>query len=655
MTKILVIVPYRELQDLFDKAISQADTSGLDIRTTHVYGTDPRKLEYLSDYDIIVARGITSAAIGRFFPNIHRVDITISSSDLVSAIWQCKRDYGIRPVGILVADDGICNPEQLEDLVGMPISLVQIKDEDTVPTVIDQLSKQGCQVFIGGLTVCRICENLGVPYIHIKTGEAAVVRAVTEAVTAARTLDKERTRANLLATVLNNSKEAMLAINNYGVVIAANSPANQLFFNDSEERLYGRHVSSFYPDAQWMSTLETGVELEMIQSVNNEQLLVTQVPIMVDSESVGVLITLQSIETIRETEHKIRTEMHKKGLVARYHFSNILCGNAGMRQLIVKTLRYSQVDSNVFITGETGTGKELFAQSIHNASDRSAQPFVAVNCAALPEQLLESELFGYTEGAFSGAAKGGKPGLFELAHKGTIFLDEIGEMPILLQAKILRVLQEKEIRKIGGDQVVPVDVRIICATNLNIYDQIRKGLFRADLFYRINLLSVAIPPLRERKEDIGIIFRHFVTMFSSQFNLKVPVVTPDAILELERYRWPGNIRELRNCAERLIVLNSNARIDADAIKSLELGQEGTLGPIDTREVLTATPSAAASPVGEALPVSWNRLPADELYRRFVESGMSRERFSQMTGISRTTLWRKFSALEAFGSPETSSP
>lgn len=641
MIKILVIVPYRELQDMFDRTIAQADISGLDIKTTHVYGTDPRKLEYLSDYDIIVARGITSVAIGRFLPAVHRVDITISSSDLISALWQCKRDYGLQSVGILVADEGICNPKQLEDLVDMPIELLQIKDEDTVPATIQQLKEKGCAVFIGGLTVCRICEEMGVPYVHIKTGDSAVVRAVNDAITAARALDRERTRANLLATVLNNTKDAMLAINNYGIVIAANRPANQFFFKDSADRLYGRHVSSFYPGAQWMSTLETGVELEMIQSVNKEQILVTQVPIMVDSESVGVLITLQSIETIRETEHKIRTELHKKGLVARYHFSNILCENAGMRQLIVKALRYSQVDSNVFIVGETGTGKELFAQSIHNSSDRSAQPFVAVNCAALPEQLLESELFGYSDGAFSGAAKGGKPGLFELAHKGTIFLDEIGEMPIRLQAKILRVLQEKEIRKIGGDQVVPVDVRVISATNINITEQIQKGLFRADLFYRINLLSIAIPPLRERKEDIGVIFKHFVTMFSSQFNVKTPEVTQEAILELEKFKWSGNIRELRNCAERLVVLHTGPRIGMDDILALDISRdEPSKSYAETTE-----PADPPKELSVPFPVSWNRLPTEELYRRFLSSGMSRERFSKMTGISRTTLWRKFATIE----------
>ena len=190
-----------------------------------------------------------------------------------------------------------------------------------------------------------------------------------------------------------------------------------------------------------------------------------------------------------------------------------------MQVLAAKAHRYSQTDEAVLLIGETGTGKELFAQSIHNASKRAGEPFVAVNCAALPENLLESELFGYVDGAFTGARKGGKQGLFELAHKGTLFLDEIGEMPINLQAKLLRVLQEKEIRKVGGDAVVPVDVRIISATNINIREKVRNGQFRLDLFYRISLLNLYLLPLRERLDDIPILFESFVRNYCEKHGL----------------------------------------------------------------------------------------------------------------------------------------
>ena len=231
--------------------------------------------------------------------------------------------------------------------------------------------------------------------------------------------------------------------------------------------------------------------------------------------------------------------------------------------------RYSRVNSNVLIVGETGTGKELFAHSIHQASSRSDQPFVALNCAALPEILLESELFGYEAGAFSGAAKGGKIGLLELAHRGTIFLDEIGEIPITLQAKLLRVLQEKEIRRIGSTSVHPIDVRVVSATNINIEEKIRSGQFRSDLYYRLNLLDISIPPLRERREDVQELVDFYLTRFACEMGKRIPTVTPEAAQLLMQYDWPGNVRELRNVCERLIVLNDSDFVSDRAFKTIE--------------------------------------------------------------------------------------
>ena len=352
-------------------------------------------------------------------------------------------------------------------------------------------------------------------------------------------------------------------------------------------------------------------------------------PITVDKENLGVLVTLRNVDAIRETEQKIRKELSKKGLVAHYRFGNILCENRVMKTLIANACKYSQVDSSVLIIGETGTGKELFAQSIHNASRRSSHPFVAVNCAALPEQLLESELFGYTEGSFSGAAKGGRIGLFELAHKGTIFLDEIGEMPLSLQAKILRVLQEREIRKIGGDTVIPIDVRIISATNLDIKDRVRNAQFRQDLYYRIDLLDIKIPPLRERPEDIELLFRHFVTRYAVESGKPVPKIDPEVIPILKNYAWLGNIRELRNFSERMVILNETGLIDRAAVNAFYA--------LDGESVLRETRGE------EAEEPDLKRERDEALLRRFVDSGMKYGDFAKTLGMSRTTLWRRLKA------------
>ena len=266
---------------------------------------------------------------------------------------------------------------------------------------------------------------------------------------------------------------------------------------------------------------------------------------------------------------------------------------------------------------------------MHNASSRSTGPFVAINCAAISEQLLESELFGYSEGAFTGARKGGKKGLVELAHEGTLFLDEIGELPIQLQAKLLRVLQEKQVRRVGGDEVIPVDVRIMSATNQNIPELIEKGLFRRDLYYRINLLTLHIPPLRERGADIRLLFTHYVSRYATKMKLVVPKIEESAFKQLDEYSFPGNIRELRNISERIVILNGSANITGSTIFETDvLEDEGAYVP-----KLSETK------------VSYKKLSDEELYKKYLELGVSLTEFINISGISRTTLWRKFKKFE----------
>ena len=290
-------------------------------------------------------------------------------------------------------------------------------------------------------------------------------------------------------------------------------------------------------------------------------------------------------------------------------------GGGAIQENIQIARRYSRVDSNVLLVGETGTGKELFAHSIHQASRRSNQPFVALNCAALPENLLESELFGYEAGAFSGASKGGKMGLFELAHKGTIFLDEIGEIPITLQAKLLRVLQEKEIRRIGSTSVHPVDVRVISATNINIEEKIKEGQFRSDLYYRLNLLDISIPPLRERKEDIQELVDYYLTRFACEMGKRIPSVTTEAARILAEHDWPGNVRELRNVCERMTVLNDSNVINEHLLKRLKI-----------------VPSMREKTKARA------EEDLDSVYTR-LQPKKKKQDLAKELGVSRTTLWR----------------
>ena len=263
---------------------------------------------------------------------------------------------------------------------------------------------------------------------------------------------------------------------------------------------------------------------------------------------------------------KLTTEINRlRGLLSeRYDFKNIIAKSEKMRMVLESVSRIANTESTVYIHGDSGTGKEAIAQAIHLASERKDKAFVAVNCAALPETLLESVLFGHEKGAFTGAIKSSK-GLFSQAHKGTIFLDEIGDMPLSIQAKLLRVLQERQFHPVGSQQQLEVDVRIIVATNKNLEDQVKLGLFREDLYYRIHVIPIELPPLRERREDIPLLVEHFIKKFSEQMKKKIKGLTPIALKKLMLHEWPGNVRELENTIEYAVAMSTQDMITEDLI------------------------------------------------------------------------------------------
>ncbi|NLZ68891.1 MAG: sigma 54-interacting transcriptional regulator, partial [Spirochaetales bacterium] len=445
MIEILVIVPYQELEEAYHKAITRIKIKEVNFTTTYLFGTGTKAIEAVKKYDIVVVRGMTSFAISKLYPDLHKVEISITSSDILDALLEVREKFGNKKVALIVSNSSICSPAVINKLTGMEIELFTIYDEETLENKVDNLQELGFEVFVGGLTLKKICANNGYNYVQIKTGVTAIDQSIRDALVAAHILDRERTRSDLLKALADSAQNGLFVVNNYKTIIAANQVSENFFKVPS---LIGKDATQFYPDSLLNITLNNGSDLEIVQTLYGQTMLVIQNRFIGNGESRGVIVSLQKVSDIYATEKKIRSKLATKGLVAKCHFSDIVAEQFVMRQLIAKALRYAQVDSNVLVTGETGTGKELIVQSMHNASLRANGPFVAVNCAALSEQLLESELFGYTEGAFTGASKGGKVGLFELAHKGTIFLDEIGEMPIQVQAKLLRVLQEKEVRRV---------------------------------------------------------------------------------------------------------------------------------------------------------------------------------------------------------------
>jgi PAS domain S-box-containing protein len=288
-------------------------------------------------------------------------------------------------------------------------------------------------------------------------------------------------------------------------------------------------------------------EINLITNQGTLQFLASGTPMLDENGEVekGLLI-MRPIKEIHRLINRF------SGAQASFQFADIITNDIKMLETIERAKLAAQSSSNIMIEGESGTGKELFAQSIHNFSSRHKAPFIAVNCGAIPRELIGSELFGYVEGAFTGAKKGGKPGKFELASGGTLFLDEIADMPFEQQATLLRVLQEKKVGRIGGNQMTPIDVRVICSTNKDLKTEIKKGAFRHDLYYRLNVINLRIPPLRERSTDVILLFNHFLKTSSRQINKDIKSVSPEILNYMIAYSWPGNIRELQNVVERML-------------------------------------------------------------------------------------------------------
>jgi len=305
---------------------------------------------------------------------------------------------------------------------------------------------------------------------------------------------------------------------------------------------------------------------------------------------------------------------------------NIIGESAIIQSTKREALIASKSTSTVLITGESGTGKELFARAIHNHSDRSENPFVAVNCAAIPDNLLESELFGYEEGAFTGAKKGGNLGKFELADKGTIFLDEIGDMSLHLQAKLLRVLQEKELNKLGGNSNKIIDVRVIAATNKDLETMVSNGSFREDLYYRLNVIPISLPSLRERKEDIPLLIDFMIEDYARKLNKDVQYIDENAVEVLKGYNWAGNIRELQNIIEYSVNMSSSNRITVDMLPS-KVNKKNSNPAIIDNEGIECLEDLEKREIIKAL----------NKYKNYKKD---KELSAKALGISRATLYRK---------------
>jgi len=452
------------------------------------------------------------------------------------------------------------------------------------------------------------------------------------------TKDMEQT----LQTIFDIVYLGLVIVDKKGIITSINEKLAS-FLNISVSDAIDKHITEIMEHSNLHEVARTGkTRIDGIQIIKNQKMIVSYAPIINEQgESVGAVqkVCFQSETEIRELLRRLRllegkVDHYKKELEksnsGRYTLDNILSWNDIFNGLKVTAHRAALGNATILIIGESGTGKELFAHAIHNASLRRSEPFIKINCAAIPDNLLESELFGYDDGAFSGAKKGGKPGKFELADKGTLFLDEIGDMPLGMQAKLLRVLQDKVIERVGGIVSKNVDVRIIAATNKNLHQLVLEGKFREDLYYRIKVITIEIPPLRDRKEDVLPLAQAFMEKYGASLGIPDKRFSPEAVKIVTEYPWPGNVRELENCIERIMNLHVGSIVEANQLPSDLFAKD-----IDIHSLFNEDDYRGSILIQE---------------KRIVETALikckgNKTKAAQMLGISRSTFYEKLKMLD----------
>ncbi|MBU1440821.1 MAG: sigma 54-interacting transcriptional regulator, partial [Gammaproteobacteria bacterium] len=420
-------------------------------------------------------------------------------------------------------------------------------------------------------------------------------------------------------------------------VIAANPPMEQLL-GRSRQSMLGVDLDALEPALSLADTLQSGLaQRGGVLQLARRDWIVHRTPIHERGVRHGAVITLYDSRSIADADTTLRTQRRsRESPTARYSFRDLSGVSPAFLRTREAALRFACTDLTVLITGESGTGKELFAQAIHRAGPRADKPFIAMNCSAFPEALLESELFGYDDGAFTGARKGGRCGMFEAAHTGTLFLDEIGDMPVSLQTRLLRVLQEREVVRLGGHAPIPIDVRVIAATHQHLPDLIAERRFRADLYYRLNILRLQPPPLRERRADIPGLARELLARALRRLGSALDAEATLAVIgdRLLDYAWPGNVRELENLCERIAVFAAQyRRLDDLAVDDLAHDCPELFDPAQRLPMLgTGRPAASAVEPWTA-----------RLQAALDASGGNRQEAARRLGMSRATLWRKMKA------------
>lgn len=605
MSSILFLAPFEELAEEARLIIRKMNISIEVIVASNEEAVEIAKAR--PDKTILISRGGTANDLSAI-PEKTVVEVAATFTDIVSELEGIIFS-GYKKIGIVTNDNIVDNITKDFVFGNVQIWLRPCRTHTEIRNMVQRLHDSGVEFIIGCHQAVNKAKELHIANEYINSGKLSIEKAIYEAQRIEKMRQLSQFQMERLNTVINNIQE--------GIVIFEENK-HPVFFNSVANNVLNKEAKNTWHDIMAKQLPANGKE--RVITLGDEKVLLKKIPLELDHNLNDVFI-FQEAKKIERQERQVRLSVHQKGFYAKKHFQDIFTASDKMKAVLQRAEKFASTDSNVLIYGETGTGKEGLAQSIHNASSRADHPFVSVNCASLPPGLVESELFGYVDGAFTGARRSGKPGLFEMAHKGTIFLDEIGELPLEIQGRLLRVLQEREVMRIGDDRIIPLDIRVICATNRDLLKSAKEDKFRFDLYYRINVLRITLPPLRERVEDIWPLFSLYFQKYGNNKDLQI---TEQAKGKLLHYNWPGNIRELKNIAEVMAF------------------EEGTITEGLIEEILDGDSTLHEEPAGNKLVISAGaslQAMEKELLNQLLDR-LSPDEVCAQLGISRVTLWRR---------------
>ncbi|SDI41337.1 Transcriptional regulator containing PAS, AAA-type ATPase, and DNA-binding Fis domains [Pseudomonas flavescens] len=571
--------------------------------------------------EVLISRGKTARMLREHF-RVPVVEVRHTFFDCINAYEKASRLSS--RIAFLATSEGYARilEKSRPFVAGASICFIDpLSSAQTTEAVLDALQAQGIEVAIGGLSLEAPVKSRGMRYVMSDTDSDAAAEAIDEALHLLQVEEERRQqrqelqrRYEMIQSILDCVSEGIFSVDGMGVVTRMNNVAKTYLSAVScGDAITELPVRSYFNQALRHGKPVRGALID----VGRLSLTLSIAPIVLEGQIIGAVATLQKQTDIKAIEQKMRRALAGQHL-ADSRFDDIVGSSAALQKAKSLAATYAGVDSTLMIEGETGTGKELFAQSIHNASPRRSGPFVAINCAAFAPGVLESELFGYVKGAFTGASTDGRAGVFELAHTGTLFLDEISETSSDIQLKLLRTLQERKVIRMGDDKVTPVDIRIITASNKPLPALIAQGLFREDFYYRICVLRLRLPPLRERREDIPALVRHLLGGNAGELLEH----TPTLVARLCDHHWPGNVRQLGNIVERLSVMSQcSALIPGWLDDALD-------------DLSPASRSAGGEPAMQPLS------ERDILFAALARAGGNRQGAAEHLGISTTTLWRR---------------